>query len=142
MPERTLAIIKPDAVTKNVIGEIISKITSAGFKILSLKLTNITKKQAGVFYEVHSQRPFYDDLVDYMSNGNIVPIALEKDNAVEDFRRLIGDTDPANAAEGTIRKLYGESKATNAIHGSDSTENGLKEIAFFFSKAELVGINN
>ena len=142
MPERTLAIIKPDAVTKNVIGEIVSKITSAGFKILSMRLTNITKKQAGVFYEVHRMLPFYKDLVEYMSNGNIVPIALEKDNAVEDFRKLIGDTDPVNASEGTIRKLYGESKAVNAIHGSDSPENGLKEIAFFFSNAELVDNNN
>ena len=139
MPEKTLAIIKPDAVSKNVIGEIISKITSAGFKILSMKLTNITRKQAGVFYEVHRERPFYNDLVEYMSNGNIVPIALEKDNAVEDFRKLIGDTDPLNAANGTIRKLFGESKSINAIHGSDSVENGLKEIAFFFSNAEIVG---
>lgn len=141
MPEKTLAIIKPDAVSKNVTGEIISKITNAGFKILSMKLTNITKKQAGVFYEVHRERPFYNELIEYMSNGNIIPIALEKDNAVEDFRRLIGDTDPLNAANGTIRKLYGESKSINAIHGSDSVENGLKEIAFFFSNAELVGNN-
>jgi nucleoside-diphosphate kinase len=142
MPEKTLAIIKPDAVSKNVIGEIISKITSAGFKILSLKLTNISKEQAAAFYEVHRERPFYNDLVEYMSNGNIVPIALEKDNAVEDFRKLIGDTDPIKASEGTIRKLFGESKAINAVHGSDSAENGLKEITFFFSNAELVGNQN
>ena len=139
MPEKTLAIIKPDAVSKNVIGEIISKITSSGFKILSMKLTNISKKQAGVFYEIHRERPFYNDLIEYMSNGNIVPIALEKENAVEDFRKLIGDTDPLNAADGTIRKLYGESKSTNAIHGSDSIENGINEIAFFFSNSEIVG---
>ncbi|MGA2297205.1 MAG: nucleoside-diphosphate kinase [FCB group bacterium] len=136
--ERTLAIIKPDAVNKNVIGEIISMITKAGFKILSMKMTSISKAQAGAFYEVHKERPFYHDLVEYMSNGKIVPIALEKENAIEDYRKLIGNTDPELAEPGTVRKLYGESKAVNAVHGSDSVENGLIEIGFFFSKSEIV----
>ena len=138
MIEKTLAIIKPDAVNKNVIGEIVKIITNAGFKILSMKITNISLAQAGAFYEVHKGRPFYDDLVQYMSNGKIVPIALEKENAVGDFRKLIGNTDPELADPGTVRKLYGESKAVNAIHGSDSVENGIIEIGFFFSKSELV----
>ncbi len=135
--ERTLAIIKPDAVKKNVIGEIIAKITGAGFKVLAMKLTRITSAQAGKFYEVHKERPFYGELVEYMTSGAIVPIALEKDNAVEDFRKLIGNTDPLLAEAGTIRKLYGDSKAVNAIHGSDSPENGLIEIGFFFSSSEI-----
>lgn len=138
MIEKTLAIIKPDAVKKNVIGEIISMITKAGFRILGMKYTRINKEQAGSFYEVHKERPFYNDLVDYMSSGPIVPIALEKENAIEDYRKLIGSTDPAQAENGTVRKLYGESKSFNAVHGSDSVENGLIEIGFFFSKSELV----
>jgi nucleoside-diphosphate kinase len=138
MRERTLAIIKPDAVEKNVIGEIVTMITDAGFKILGMKLTRITRQQAGAFYEVHKERQFYGELTEYMSNGRIVPIALEKENAIEDFRALIGATDPEQAAEGTVRKLYGQSKAVNAIHGSDSVENGLLEIGFFFSKSELI----
>lgn len=138
MIEKTLAIIKPDAVKKNVIGEIIGMITKAGFRILGMKYTRINKEQAGSFYEVHKERPFYNDLVDYMSSGPIVPIALEKENAIEDYRKLIGSTDPAQAEEGTVRKLYGESKSYNAVHGSDSVENGIIEIGFFFSKSELV----
>lgn len=142
MSNRTLAIIKPDAVEKNVIGEIITHIVSAGFKILAMKFTKINQSQAKCFYEVHKERPFYSELVEYMSNGGIVPIALEKENAVEDFRKLIGDTDPLKANDGTIRKLYGESKAINAIHGSDSDENANIEISFFFSKSEIVGNNS
>jgi len=138
MIERTLAIIKPDAVKKNVVGEIIAMITKTGFRILGMKMTKISKVQAGAFYEVHKERPFYGELVDYMSSGSIVPIALEKENAIEDYRKLIGNTDPTEAEEGTVRKLYGESKAINAVHGSDSVENGKKEIGFFFSEAELV----
>jgi len=137
MIEKTLAIIKPDAIKKNVIGEIISMITKAGFKIHGMKYTKINKEQAGSFYEVHKERQFYSDLVDYMSSGPIVPIALEKENAIEDFRKLIGSTDPAQADEGTVRKLYGTSKSNNAIHGSDSVENGINEIGFFFSKSEI-----
>lgn len=138
MIEKTLAIIKPDAVGKKVYGTIIQKIIDAGFTILGMKLIKITPEQAGIFYEIHKERPFYKDLVEYMSSGYIIPIALEKDNAIEDFRKLIGNTDPLLAEEGTIRKLFGESKAINAIHGSDSNENGLKEINFFFSQYELI----
>ncbi len=138
MIERTLAIIKPDAVKKNVVGEIIAMITKADFKVLGMKMTKISKVQAGAFYEVHKERPFYGELVDYMSSGSIVPIALEKENAIEDYRKLIGSTDPTEAEEGTVRKLYGESKAINAVHGSDSVVNGKIEIGFFFSESELV----
>ena len=140
MIERTLAIIKPDAVKKNVIGEIVALITGAGFKILGLKLMRISKQQAGEFYAVHRERPFYGELVEYMSSGPIVPIALEKENAVADYRELIGATDPTQAADGTIRKLYGTSKSFNAIHGSDSAENGLIEIGFFFPASDIAAI--
>lgn len=138
MVERTLAIIKPDAVAKNVIGEIVAKIQAAGFKVLGMKLTKITPEQAGKFYQVHKERPFYGDLCEYMSGGPIVPIALEKENAIEDYRNLIGNTDASKAEPGTIRNLYGESLEKNAVHGSDSVENGQIEIAFFFSDSEIV----
>lgn len=137
--ERTLAIIKPDAVRKNVIGEIIAKITESGFTVLGVKLTRISAEQSGAFYEVHKERPFYGELTSFMSSGPVVPIALEKENAVADFRKLIGATDPAEAEEGTIRKMFASSKGENAIHGSDSAENGRNEIAFFFSESELIG---
>jgi len=136
--EKTLAIIKPDAVMKNVVGEIIAMITKAGFNIKAMKMTRITMEQAGAFYEVHKERPFYGELCEYMSSGAIVPMVLEKDNAVEDYRKLIGATDPNDADEGTVRKLYGDSKANNAVHGSDSPENGMIESSFFFSQSELV----
>ena len=138
MTERTLAIIKPDAVRKNVVGEIVAKLTQSGFKVLAMKLTRISKAQAGEFYAVHKERGFYGELVDFMSSGAIVPIALEKENAIADYRTLIGATDPAEAAEGTIRKMFASSKGENAVHGSDSVENGRNEIAFFFSESELV----
>lgn len=138
MGNKTLAIIKPDAVSDGYIGEIISMITKAGFKIKALKMVHLTVNQAKSFYEVHKERPFYNDLVDYMTSGPCVPIALEKDNAVEDYRKLIGATDPAQAEEGTVRKLYARNKQFNAVHGSDSDENAEKEIAFFFSKQELL----
>ena len=138
MSNRTLAIIKPDAVKKNKIGQIIAKITEAGFKIKGIKMTRLTKDSAGGFYEVHKGKPFYDELVAFMSSGPCVPIALEKDNAVADFRKLIGATDPAKAEEGTIRKLYASSLGENAIHGSDSDENAAIEIAHFFSRKELL----
>lgn len=141
MKQRTLAIIKPDAVRNNVVGEIIAQITQAGFKVLAFKMTRLTAAQAGKFYEVHKERPFYGELCDFMSSGAIVPIALEKDNAVEDYRALIGSTDPAEAAEGTIRKRFAGSKAENAVHGSDSAENAALEIAFFFTESEIV-VNN
>ncbi|MCU0425957.1 MAG: nucleoside-diphosphate kinase [Candidatus Kapabacteria bacterium] len=135
--ERTFAMIKPDAVRKNVIGEILAMMTQAGFKILGVKMLRITKEQAGAFYEVHKERPFYGELVDFMSSGPSVVIALEKENAVADYRKLIGATDPAEAAEGTIRKKFASSKGENAVHGSDSAENGKIETAFFFSEAEI-----
>ncbi len=135
---RTLAIIKPDAVKKNLAGNIITKITEAGFKIKGLKMVRLTKDSAGGFYEVHKERPFFGELVEFMTSGPCIPIVLEKDNAVEDYRKLIGATDPAQAAEGTIRKLYAGSKAENAVHGSDSDENAAIEIAHFFSRKELL----
>jgi len=140
MIERTLAIVKPDAVKKNVIGEITAMITKAGFAILGLRMTKLSKAQASAFCEVHKERPFYGELVDYMCSGKIVAIALEKENAIEDYRKLIGSTDPKEADEGTVRKLYGESKSYNAVHGSDSAENGIREVSFFFTEAELVNV--
>ncbi len=138
MNNRTLAIIKPDAVRDNVAGKIISKIIEAGFKIKAMKMTRLTNDSAGGFYEIHKTRPFYNDLVMYMSSGPCIPIALERENAVSEFRKLIGSTDPKEAAEGTIRKLYAKNKAENAIHGSDSDENAAIEIAHFFSGKELL----
>ena len=138
MNNRTLAIIKPDSVEKNAIGDIIAMITKAGFKLLAMKMIKINAAQAGKFYEVHFGKPFYNDLISYMTSGAIVPIALEKENAIEDFRRLIGATNPEKAEPGTIRKLYGTSIERNAIHGSDSNENAAIEIAFFFPGSETV----
>ncbi len=141
MGNRTLAILKPDCVEKNLIGEVISKITGAGFKVLGMKMVRLTKDSAGGFYEIHKDKPFFNDLIDYMTSGPCVPVALEKENAVEDFRKLIGATNPENAEEGTIRKLYAESIERNIIHGSDSDENAAKEIAHFFTRKELLEIN-
>lgn len=138
MSNRTLAIIKPDGVKKNLIGQIITKITEAGFKIKALKMVRLTKESAGGFYKVHKGKPFFEGLIEYMTSGSCVPIALEKENAVADFRKLIGATDPAEADPGTIRKLYADSKAENVIHGSDSDENAAIEIAHFFSRKELL----
>lgn len=140
--ERTLAIIKPDSVRKHVVGAIIDKIERAGFRVVAMKLTRLTKAEAGEFYAVHKARPFYGELVDFMSSGPCVPMVLEKENAVAAFRELIGATDPAKAAEGTIRKLYGTNVGENAIHGSDSVENAHTEIAFFFSTQEVVGLHS
>jgi nucleoside-diphosphate kinase len=136
--ERTLAILKPDCVRKNLQGEVISRIQKAGFTILSMKQIRLTKEMAGAFYAVHKGRPFYDGLVEFMTSGPVVPIALEKENAVADYRALIGATDPKDAAEGTIRKLYADNKGENIVHGSDSPENGRIEVAFFFGESELV----
>lgn len=133
---RTFTMIKPDAVAKNYIGAILDKINGAGFRIKAMKYTQLSKESAGKFYEVHKERPFYGELVDYMSEGPIVAAILEKDNAVADFRTLIGATNPAEAAEGTIRKLYAESISANAVHGSDSDENAMIEGSFFFSSLE------
>ncbi|MBI3195842.1 MAG: nucleoside-diphosphate kinase [Ignavibacteriae bacterium] len=136
--ERTLAILKPDCVKKNLTGEVIARIEKAGFKILAMKKARLSKETAGGFYAVHKGRPFYDSLVEFMSSGPCVPIALEKENAIADYRTLIGATDPKDAAEGTIRKLYADNKGENIVHGSDSVENGKIEIAFFFSNQELI----
>lgn len=134
---RTFTMIKPDAVEKNYIGAILEKINAAGFTIKAMKFTQISPSTAGKFYEVHKERPFYGELVEYMSSGPIVAAILEKENAVSDFRTLIGATNPIEAAEGTIRKLYAESISANAIHGSDSDENAKIEGQFFFSELEL-----
>lgn len=133
----TLTMIKPDAVKSGYIGAILDKIASAGFKIVALKLTQLTPSKAGEFYAVHKERPFYGELVDFMCSGPIVAAVLQKDNAVEDFRTLIGATDPAKAAEGTIRKMYAKSVGENAVHGSDSDENALIEANFHFAGTEL-----
>lgn len=129
-------MIKPDAVNNGYIGAILDKINTAGFRIRALKMTKLSAEKAGEFYEVHKGKPFYDELVGFMSSGHIVAAVLEKDNAVEDFRKLIGATDPAKADESTIRKMYAESLGRNAIHGSDSDENAVIECNFFFSKLE------
>ena len=136
--ERTLCIIKPDAVKKKVQGSIIQMILDAGFNIRGMKLIQISIEQAQKFYEVHKERPFYGELVDFMTSGPVIPIALEKENAIVDYRNLIGATDPAEAAEGTIRKKFAGSKAENAVHGSDSVENGKIEVEFFFPEKELL----
>ena len=133
---RTFTMIKPDAVDAGNIGAITKLIQEAGFKIVAMKMTKLSQERAGQFYAVHSERPFYNDLCNYMSSGAIVPMILEKDNAVEDFRTLIGATNPADAAEGTIRNLFATSIEANAIHGSDSDENAAIEGSFFFSATE------
>lgn len=137
MIQRTLCIIKPDAVKKNLQGNIIQKISDSGFRILGMRMTRLTDETAGKFYEIHKERPFYGELCSFMKSGPVVVIALEKENAVAEYRELIGATDPAEAAEGTIRKLYAASKSENAVHGSDSEENGKAEVAFFFAESEL-----
>jgi nucleoside-diphosphate kinase len=129
-------MIKPDAVANGHIGGILDKIIKAGFKITAMKYTQLTPKRAGQFYDVHKERPFYNDLVKYMSSGPIVAIILEKENAIEDFRKLIGNTDPAKAEPGTIRNLFAKSIDANAIHGSDSDANADIEGNFFFSQFE------
>ncbi|MFA5405230.1 MAG: nucleoside-diphosphate kinase [Ignavibacteria bacterium] len=137
--ERTLCIVKPDAVKKKVQGHIIQKILDAGFQILGMKMRHLTEAQAKAFYAVHKERPFYKDLVEFMTSGPVITIALQKENAITDYRKLIGATDPAKADEGTVRKLFATNVQENAVHGSDSVENGKIEVAFFFSEAELVG---
>ncbi len=132
----TFTMIKPDATAAGHTGKIIDKIISAGFTIKALKWTKLSKEEAGTFYAIHKERPFYGELVDYMTSGPIVAAILEKSNAVEDFRTLIGATDPQKAAEGTIRRMFATSIAANAVHGSDSDANALVEGAFFFSGRE------
>ena len=135
---RTFTMIKPDAVESNNIGNITQMISDAGFSIKAMKLTKLSKVQAQKFYAVHKERPFYDELVEYMTSGPIIAAILEKENAVTDFRNLIGSTDPSEAEDGTIRKKYAESKGRNAIHGSDSDENAIIESEFHFQPSELV----
>ncbi len=135
--DRTFTMLKPDSVEKGNVGAILEKITAAGFRIAAMKLTRMTKADAEAFYEVHNERPFFNELVEYMTRGAIVAAILEKDNAVEDFRTLIGATNPAEAAEGTIRKLYAASIGENAVHGSDSDENAEIESRFHFSGREI-----
>jgi nucleoside-diphosphate kinase len=130
-------MIKPDAISDGFSGPIIQQIEEAGFKIIALKKVKLSPVEAGKFYEVHKERPFFQSLCDYMSSNDIIPMVLEKENAVEDFRTLIGATNPANAAEGTIRNRFAKSMEANAIHGSDSNENAALEAAFFFSETEL-----
>ena len=135
----TLTIIKPDAFSAGKAGKVIAHLETAGFKVVSARVLHLTEAQAGAFYEVHRERPFYGSLVKFMTSGPCMPMVLEKENAVLALRDAIGATDPAEAAEGTVRKLYAESKERNAIHASDSDENALREARFFFSETELIG---
>jgi nucleoside-diphosphate kinase len=136
--ERTLTILKPDCVRKELIGDVTSRIQRAGFKIRAMQLMKLTKEEAEGFYAVHRGRPFFEELTAFMSSGPCVPMVLEKTNAVADFRTLIGATNPAQAAEGTIRKLYADSVGENIIHGSDSVENARIEAAYFFPEHAIV----
>ena len=138
MNKVTFAIIKPDAVKNNHTGKIYDHILKSGFKVLSAKLIKMSKNQAQNFYLIHKEKPFYNELTDFMSSGKCMVLALEKDNAVNEWRETIGSTNPNDANEGTIRKLYATSLGENAVHGSDSDENAKKEIAFFFSESELI----
>ena len=138
--KHTLAIIKPDAIASGRSGAIIAHLQREGFVIRAARLVRLTTAQAGAFYEVHRGRPFYGELVEFMTSGPCMPLALERADAVAHYRAVIGATDPAEAAEGTIRKLYAESKGKNAVHGSDSDENAARETAFFFSESELAGL--
>ena len=138
---QTLAIIKPDAVGAGKAGKIIAHLEGAGFTVKAMKLTRLSEAQAREFYAVHKERPFYGELVEFMTSGPVIPMVLERDDAVAAYRETIGATDPAEAAEGTVRKLYAEDKGRNAVHGSDSDENAAIESAFFFSASELIGVS-
>ena len=138
MVERTLAILKPDCVRKALIGEVIRRIQEAGFVIRGMKLIQLSKKEAEGFYAVHKERPFFGELTGFMSSGPCVPLVLEKEHAVADFRKLIGATNPAEAEEGTIRRAFADSVGENIVHGSDSVENGRLEAAYYFPEHELV----
>jgi len=136
--ERTLALLKPDCVRKDLIGEVLRRIQEAGFAIRALKMVNMTKAEAEGFYAVHEGKPFFDDLTDFMSSGPCVPVVLEKENAIADFRELIGATNPEEADDGTIRSDFADSIGENIVHGSDSVENGQKEAGYFFPEHEIV----
>lgn len=139
MSTKTLAIIKPDAFGAGKTGQIIAHLEAAGFKLKAARILHMRAVQAGAFYEVHRGRPFFNELVAFMTSGRCMPLVLERENAVAELRTLIGATDPAEAAPGTIRKLFAESKGRNAIHASDSDENATREAAFFFAEADRVG---
>lgn len=136
----TLGIVKPDAIETGNAGKIIAHLEQAGFTIRAARLVRLTLEQAGAFYEVHRERPFFSGLVSFMTSGPCLPMALEREDAVPTLRSVIGATDPAEAAAGTIRKLYAESKGRNAIHASDSPENAAREVGFFFAEGELAGL--
>ena len=140
MASLTLAIVKPDALAGGTSGKIIAHLEQAGFTLRAARLVRLTPAQAGAFYAVHRERPFFADLVAFMTSGPCLPMALERDEAVAHLRTVIGATDPAEAAPGTIRKLYAESKGRNAIHASDSPENAAREVGFFFAEGELAGL--
>lgn len=140
MAEFTLGIVKPDAVASGKTGLIIAHLQQAGFTLRATRLVRLSHAEASAFYAVHKGRPFYDELVKFMTSGPCLPMALERNDAVAFMRTTIGATDPAEAAAGTIRKLYAESKGRNAIHASDSVENGRREVAFFFTESELAGL--
>jgi nucleoside-diphosphate kinase len=135
--QRTLAIVKPDAVAKNAIGDIVNTILGKGFRVIGMKMLQINKAQAAGFYAVHAGKPFFQSLVDFMSRGPIVVLALEKDNAIAEWRELMGPTNPANAGEGTIRKKWGANIENNAVHGSDAEDTARFEISYFFAGCEL-----
>ncbi len=140
MADLTLTIIKPDAVAAGKMGAILAHLEQAGFSVLAARLLRLSRPEAEAFYEIHRGRPFYDELVEFMTSGPCMPMVLERDDAVSYLRTTIGATDPAEAAEGTVRKLYAESKGRNAIHASDSGENAAREAAFFFAEGELRGL--
>ena len=140
--ERTLAILKPDCVRKNLIGEVIRRIQNAGFTVRALKMVKLSRAEAEGFYAVHKERPFFGELTEFMSSGPCVPMVLEKENAISDFRNLIGATDPAEAEAGTIRKDFADNKGQNIVHGSDSVENGRSEANYFFPEVEIVANSN
>lgn len=139
---QTLGIVKPDGVAAGNLGKIVAHIEAAGFVVRATRLVRLTRAQAEAFYEVHRERPFYGELVEFMTSGPCLPMALERSDAVAGFRTLIGSTDPAEAADGTIRKLFAESKGRNAVHGSDSDENAAREIGFFFTEAGLAQLKS
>lgn len=138
LTDRTLAILKPDCIRRNLAGKVIDHLLNAGFKIVAMKMVKLTKETAGEFYAVHKERPFYKDLLDFMTETKVIPMVLEKENAVPELRKTIGATDPAEAEEGTVRKLYAENKQNNIIHASDSVENANIEMSFFFSSKEII----
>lgn len=136
--ERTLGLIKPDAMAQGLLGKILDQIIGAGFRIVGLKLVRLTPEQAEAFYSVHREKPFFRSLVEFMTSGPVVAFVLEKENAVAEYRALMGATDPAKAAPGTLRALFGQNVERNAVHGSDSPDNARREIAFFFAESELL----